>query len=113
NVTVTVKAQVKVTNREYNKSLEDLSSYYSLEIQAQFKKQMNNVYGAVPGYLDVEILGMRNGSIIVDHKVIFQVQIQNNQEMIEQQVANITEEVRHSLTEIQSDGHCARGPGMV
>ncbi|KAG8139796.1 hypothetical protein E2320_002551, partial [Naja naja] len=108
NVTITVEAQVKVTNREYNKSLEDLSSYYSLEIQAHFKKQMKDVYGAVPGYLDVEILRMRKGSIIVDHKIIFQVTIENNQTMIQQQMAKITEEVRHSLTGIQSDEHCVR-----
>ncbi|KAG8139800.1 hypothetical protein E2320_002555, partial [Naja naja] len=113
NVTITVEAQVKVTNREYNKSLEDLSSHYSLEIQAQFKKQMEVVYGAVPGYHGVEILGMRKGSIIVDHKIIFKVPIENNQTTIQQQMANITEEVRHSLTEIQSDEHCVRDTGMV
>ncbi|KAG8139793.1 hypothetical protein E2320_002548, partial [Naja naja] len=112
-VTITVQAQVKITNREYNESLEDLSSYYSLEIQAHFKKQMEVVYGAVPGYLDVEILRMRKGSIIVDHKIISQVQIENNQTTIQQQMTNITEEVRHSLTGIQSDEHCVRDTGMV
>ncbi|XP_026576725.1 mucin-17-like, partial [Pseudonaja textilis] len=110
-VTITVEAQVKVTNREYNKSLEDLSSKYSQEIQAQFKKQMKDVYSAVPGYHDVEILGMRNGSVIVDHKVIFQAQIENNEKMIQQQMTNITEGVRNSLAEIQSDEHCSRDSG--
>ncbi|ETE60601.1 hypothetical protein L345_13655, partial [Ophiophagus hannah] len=57
-VTITVKAQVKITNREYKKSLEDSSSNYFQEIQAQFKKQMKDVYSAVPGYCEMEILRM-------------------------------------------------------
>ncbi|XP_058038679.1 mucin-3B-like [Ahaetulla prasina] len=105
-VTITVEAQVRVTNREFKKSLEDLSSNYYREIQAQFKKQMRRVYGAVPGYHDVEILRMRNGSIILDHKVISQVVIENNEEMIQHIMEVITEAVKYSLKDLHTEGEC-------
>ncbi|KAG8139791.1 hypothetical protein E2320_002541 [Naja naja] len=113
-VTITVKAQVKITNREYKKSLENLNSKYFQEIQAQFKKQMKDVYGAVPGYCEVEILRMRNGSIIVEHKVISQVIIYNNEEMIQHVMEVIIEAVKHSLKNIHTKGECIEpsGPGL-
>ncbi|XP_070584371.1 mucin-12-like [Erythrolamprus reginae] len=111
SVTVNVEAQVKVYNKDYNSSLEDLSSDYSQEIQNQFKKQMEVVYRDVPGYFDVEILRMRKGSIIVEHRVIFQVQVENNEEIIQKQMNTITDEVRNSLAEIGTNGECVRNSG--
>ncbi|KAL7976992.1 hypothetical protein Chor_008941, partial [Crotalus horridus] len=113
SVTITVEAQVRITNREYEKSLEDLNSKYSQEIQAQFKNQMKDIYGAVPGYRGVEILRMRNGSIIVEHKVISQIEMKNNEEMIQQNLNAVTEEVNHSLAGIHTDGECIEPSGMV
>lgn len=49
----------------------------------------------------------------MDHKVIFQVQIENNEETILQQMENITEEVSQSLTDIQTNGECDKDSGMV
>ncbi|XP_013918269.1 PREDICTED: mucin-3B-like [Thamnophis sirtalis] len=106
SVTVTVDAQVRVTNKEYNKSLEDLNSNYYREIQTQFKKQMKDVYGAVPGYKDVEILRMKNGSIIVEHKVISQVLTENNLELIQRIIKIIIEAVEHSLKDLHTEGKC-------
>ncbi|KAK9396737.1 mucin-3B-like [Crotalus adamanteus] len=111
SVTITVEAQVRITNREYKKSLEDLNSKYSQEIQAQFKKQMKDIYGAVPGYRGVEILRMRNGSIIVEHKVISQIEMKNNEETIQQNLEAVTEEVNHSLAGIHTDGECIEPSG--
>ncbi|KAM6452172.1 mucin-3A-like [Liasis olivaceus] len=108
SVTIIVEAQVRVTNREYNKSLENLSSAYSLEIQDQFRKQMKIIYRAVPGYQGVEILQMRNGSVIVVHKVISQVSVQNNWQMIQKQMENITVSVNNSLKDIHAEGDCSK-----
>ncbi|XP_025031186.1 mucin-3B-like isoform X3 [Python bivittatus] len=108
SVTIIVETQVRVTNREYNESLEDLSSAYSLEIQDQFRKQMKIIYRAVPGYQGVEILQMRNGSVIVMHKVISQVPVQNNLQMIQKQMENITVSVNNSLKDTHSEGDCSR-----
>ncbi|KAM6448783.1 mucin-3A-like [Liasis olivaceus] len=108
SVTIIVEAQVRVTNREYNKSLENLSSAYSLEIQDQFRKQMKIIYRAVPGYQGVEILQMRNGSVIVVHKVISQVPVKNSLQMIQKQMENITVSVNNSLKDIHTEGDCSR-----
>ncbi|KAL7976994.1 hypothetical protein Chor_008943 [Crotalus horridus] len=108
SVTITVEAQVRITNREYKKSLEDLNSKYSQEIQAQFKNQMKDIYGAVPGYRGVEILRMRNGSIIVEHKVISQIEMKNNEEAIQQNLNAVTGAVNHSLAGIHTDGECVK-----
>ncbi|XP_034272465.1 mucin-17-like [Pantherophis guttatus] len=111
SVTITVEARVRVTNREFKKSLEDLNSSYSREIHAQFKKQMKVVYGGVPGYRDVEILRMRNGSIIVEHKIISQVLIWNNEEIIPHIMEIITEAVIHALKNIHTEGECIEPSG--
>ncbi|XP_039183594.1 mucin-2-like isoform X2 [Crotalus tigris] len=111
SVTITIEAQVRITNKEYKKSLEDLNSKYSQEIQAQFKKQMKDIYGAVPGYHGVEILRMRNGSIIVEHKVISQIEMKNNEETIQQNLNAVTGAVNHSLAGIHTDGECIETSG--
>lgn len=49
----------------------------------------------------------------MEHKVIFQVGIENNEETIQQRVENITKEVNQSLVDIQTDGECVRDSGMV
>lgn len=50
----------------------------------------------------------------MEHKVIFHVQTENNEETIQQQMENITKEVNQSLADIHTDGKCDKDPsGMV
>ncbi|XP_033024703.1 mucin-3B-like [Lacerta agilis] len=102
SVPVTVEVQVKITNREFEPELENQDSEAYKNLEEEFKTQMDHVYKDVSGYESVVILRLRKGSIIVDHEVIFKAVINNNVNIIDKTVQDLTEAVQKQLTTINT-----------
>ncbi|CAI5789767.1 Hypothetical predicted protein [Podarcis lilfordi] len=102
SVPVTIEVQVKITNKEFVPELENQESEEYKNLEEEFKMQMDNVYQGVSGYQGVVILKLRKGSIIVDHEVIIKAVINNDVNIIDKTVQNLTEVVRKQLTAVNS-----------
>ncbi|XP_056426176.1 mucin-3B-like [Hyla sarda] len=74
SINVTVNVELRFVNRIFNENLEDISSRGYEEFETIFKKEMALLYRNVSGYKDVEILNIRNGSVIVNHTIIVEVE---------------------------------------
>lgn len=73
NINVTVNITVKVTNENFTPELKNKTSEAYQNFSRRFGEQMGLLYRGVPGYQGVEIISLRNGSIIVDHIVLVNV----------------------------------------
>ncbi|XP_048475975.1 mucin-17-like [Rhincodon typus] len=71
NVTYAIRVTVKIENRNYTIEMANRSSETFMEFSKEFNKQMQYVYGHIRGYQTVEITMTSQGSIITDHKAIF------------------------------------------
>ncbi|NWU40635.1 MUC3A protein, partial [Hylia prasina] len=69
-INATVDMTTKVYNRNFTEELNDTSSPAYREFEATFQETMKKIYGHIKGYQSVEIQSLRNGSIVVDYKVI-------------------------------------------
>nr|XP_034990984.1 mucin-3B-like [Zootoca vivipara] len=102
SVPVTIEVQVKIANREFDPELENEASEAYKSLEEEFKMQMDNVYQGVSGYQGVVILRLRKGSIIVDHEVIIEAVINNNVNIIDNTIQNLTKAVQKQLTTLNS-----------
>ncbi|XP_075061901.1 mucin-3A-like [Mixophyes fleayi] len=93
-INTSLEVQLKI-NKEYSESLNDTKTPEYKEFELEFKTEMSSVYSNVPGYKDVEILSIRKGSIVVDHKVIAEVEIKED--------INVTEEYKTILEQVKID----------
>lgn len=101
-----VAVEVTITNQEFSLQLTNNNSDEYKEFQRNFKSEMVKVYRNVPGFKDVEILSVRSGSIIIDHKVIMELVIKPNisiQEDYKEVVTILKEELK---VFIQSQPSC-------
>ncbi|XP_069836241.1 mucin-3A-like [Dendropsophus ebraccatus] len=73
-VNVTVNVELRFVNKIYNVNFQDILSLNYRDFETNFKKEMALLYKNVPGYKDVKILDIRNGSVIVNHNVIAEVE---------------------------------------
>uniref|UniRef100_A0A287D9B9 SEA domain-containing protein n=1 Tax=Ictidomys tridecemlineatus TaxID=43179 RepID=A0A287D9B9_ICTTR len=70
----TVSAQmeltVTVTSEPYSDKLQDRSSQEFKKFNESFTEQMKTIYSGIPEYEGVNITGLRQGSVVVEHDVI-------------------------------------------
>ncbi|XP_045675297.1 mucin-17 [Phyllostomus hastatus] len=80
-----VSMEVSV-QQTFTPCLSDNTSEAYMDFSNTFKNQMKNVYRNMQGFKDVEILSLRNGSIVVDYLVLlelpFSVQLENEYEKV-------------------------------
>ncbi|XP_078526287.1 mucin-3A-like [Lissotriton helveticus] len=74
-VQVEVAVEVTITNQEFTPQLMNINSEEYKVFERHFKSEMIKVYRNVPGLKYVEILSVRAGSIIVDHKVLMELEL--------------------------------------
>ncbi|XP_074936650.1 mucin-17-like [Phalacrocorax aristotelis] len=64
---------VTVTNFNYTEELKDAQSETYRSFERHFETEIRKIYGNIPGYEGVKIIGLKPGSIVVEHKVFFTV----------------------------------------
>nr|XP_008111356.2 PREDICTED: mucin-3B [Anolis carolinensis] len=112
-VSVTVEAQVKVTNRNFSVELTNSNSEEYQNFKIEFEEKMGRVYGDIPGYHGVVIFSLRSGSIIVDHEIIFQVQVENKLSVINSTLENQIQSVIQKLQGSNStEKDCMNSPEL-
>ncbi|XP_069771473.1 mucin-17-like [Narcine bancroftii] len=72
NVSYAISVTMEIKNRNYTKELNSTNSPTFKEFSKEFQKQMEHIYGEIPGYYKSEIIKLSPGSIIVDHKALFE-----------------------------------------
>ncbi|XP_006903485.1 PREDICTED: mucin-3A-like, partial [Elephantulus edwardii] len=99
----TVDAEVGMevsVDKEFTPELNDNTSEAYMEFTTSFQNRMKEVYKNVPGFQKVEILGLRNGSIVVDYVVLLelpfspelQTEYEKVMETLEDELRNVSQE---------------------
>ncbi|XP_077117874.1 mucin-17-like isoform X2 [Ranitomeya variabilis] len=83
NVNVTVDVEIKIVNKNFIGNLENKLSEEYKELEKMFKNAMISVYSEVPGYKDMKILAFGNGSVIVNHSIILEVEYESHDDLID------------------------------
>ncbi|XP_031755359.1 mucin-3B [Xenopus tropicalis] len=65
---------MKITNKEFDSSMEDNSSLAFKQFEEEFKAQMKSIYSNVSNYKDVIIRSLSKGSIVVDYEIILEME---------------------------------------
>ncbi|XP_069804494.1 mucin-17-like [Dendropsophus ebraccatus] len=107
-VSTSVKVELKIDNREFDENLKNYQSEEYKAFEKDFKSLMNTVYADLEGYIDVEIVELKAGSIIVDHKVIVEVEIKENLN-IETEYAQILEKVKQTVETVKENAKDCNG----
>ncbi|CAI5789766.1 Hypothetical predicted protein [Podarcis lilfordi] len=102
NVPVEFAAKVKITNRGYLKEYDDTNSEEFKTLEADFKKEMRQIYKNVDGYRDVVILSVNNGSIDVNFTIIMEINMPNNVSAIDREIVNRTQELVKQLEHVNA-----------
>ncbi|XP_068128238.1 mucin-3A-like [Hyperolius riggenbachi] len=86
--------------------MEDTNSVEFKEFEIEFQAEMASIYGSVVGYKSVIIHSLQNGSIVVNHSVIFEKEIQNDKN-ITQAFVQLVEDVKTQLHDLKVH-HCTQ-----
>ncbi|XP_015425769.1 PREDICTED: mucin-3B [Myotis davidii] len=96
--------------KEFSPELNDNTSKAYMDFSNTFKHQMQKVYQNVQGFKDVEILSLRNGSIVVDYMVLlelpFSVQLENEYEKMKTVLMEELQNVTQDQDSCQNDTLC-------
>ncbi|XP_006859883.1 PREDICTED: mucin-3A [Chrysochloris asiatica] len=99
--TVTAEVGMEVSvEQEFTSDLNDSTSQAYRDFNTTFQKQIKRIYQNVPSFKGVEILALRNGSIVVDYVVLlelpFSVQLESEYEKVKttlkEQLQNASQE---------------------
>ncbi|ELK06911.1 Mucin-3B [Pteropus alecto] len=99
----TVDAEVGMevsVQQDFTSELNDNTSEAYMDFSKTFRNQMQKIYQNVQGFKDVEILSLRNGSIVVDYLVLlelpFSAQMENTYENVKmtlkKELQNVSED---------------------
>ncbi|CAH2272827.1 Hypothetical predicted protein [Pelobates cultripes] len=77
-VNTTVKVNLRITNRNYTAGLEKINSPEYNEFVDNFRSEMKRFYKDLPGYKDVIIISLSNGSVYVEYEVIVEAEYNEN-----------------------------------
>ncbi|MEE6524284.1 hypothetical protein FKM82_023659, partial [Ascaphus truei] len=104
-VETVVKVEVKI-QKEFTPELSNNASEEYQSFSQDFKDKMKSVYSSVPGYKDVIILSVRQGSIVVDHNVIVEIEYKENTTVTEDYDATFNL-VTETLKELVTNNNCS------
>ncbi|XP_069623438.1 mucin-17-like [Ranitomeya imitator] len=94
SVTTTVNVRLRFIHLEFDNNLKDDKSDEFKKFDTDFKKDMKVVYKDVPGYKDVKILSIRNGSVMVDYDVIIEIEFKSD--------INVTQQYKDVLKDVET-----------
>ncbi|XP_075062621.1 mucin-17-like [Mixophyes fleayi] len=77
-VNTSVNVVLSIPNRIFHLNLTDKSTQLYKDFEVEFKSKMINLYSGIPGYLDVVIHQIRNGSVIVNHDAIVEIEFKED-----------------------------------
>ncbi|XP_014585379.3 mucin-3A-like [Equus przewalskii] len=94
-------------DQEFFPDLHDNTSKAYKDFSDNFRSQMQKIYQNVQGFKDVEILSLRNGSIVVDYVVLlelpFSSQLETNYEMVKAALKDELHNVSQDMDSCQNN----------
>lgn len=102
----TVQVELRVTNRNFTKDLEDTSSPTYIEFVQNFTNQMSIVYKDIEGYKGIRVNSLKPGSVVVDHTIIVSLLMTSQSE---EKLKNITVNVQEKIKEAATQLNCTNG----
>lgn len=109
--TVDTEVSMEVSvQKEFSPELNDNTSKAYMDFSNTFKRQMQKIYQNVQGFKNVEILSLRNGSILVDYLVLlelpFSVQLESEYEKVKTVLKEELQNVTQDQDSCQNDTLC-------
>ncbi|XP_073417757.1 uncharacterized protein [Dendrobates tinctorius] len=99
SVTTTINVFLRFADLKFDKNFENDESAEYKKFEMDFKKDMKVVYKDVPGYKDVKILSISEGSVNVDYDVIIEIEYKSDIN-VTQQYNNVVKDVEKGLSSI-------------
>ncbi|XP_073417761.1 mucin-17-like [Dendrobates tinctorius] len=96
SVTTTIEGSLRFTHLDFRNNFKDSNSNEYKKFDTDFKKDMKVVYKDVPGYQDVQILSISNGSVVVDNNIIIEIVYKSNVS-VSQQYKDAIKHVKEAL----------------
>nr|XP_023472635.1 mucin-3B-like [Equus caballus] len=116
----TVDAEVGMevaVDQEFFPDLHDNTSKAYKDFSNIFRSQMQKIYQKVQGFKDVEILSLRNGSIVVDYVVLlelpFSSQLETNYEMVKTVLKGELQNVSQDVDSCQKNQNLCFKPDCI
>ncbi|XP_070340470.1 mucin-3A-like isoform X2 [Equus asinus] len=116
----TVDAEVGMevaVDQEFSPDLHDNTSKAYKDFSDTFRSQMQKIYQKVQGFKDVEILSLRNGSIVVDYVVLlelpFSSQLETNYEMVKMALKGELQNVSQDVDSCQKNQNLCFKPDSI
>ncbi|XP_070340471.1 mucin-3A-like isoform X2 [Equus asinus] len=116
----TVDAEVGMevaVDQEFFPDLHDNTSKAYKDFSNIFRSQMQKIYQNVQGFKDVEILSLRNGSIVVDYVVLlelpFRSQLETNYEMVKMVLKGELQNVSQDVDSCQKNQNLCFKPDSI
>ncbi|CAH2272826.1 mucin-3B-like isoform X3 [Pelobates cultripes] len=109
-VNTTVIVNLRITNMNYTSVLSQTGSHEYYEFIKNFKLEMQVFYKDLPGYKDVIVISLSQGSVYVKHEVIVEAEYNENESVIKQyeeilqKVNQVLENFRNNNCTSESNG---------
>ncbi|XP_007940458.1 mucin-12-like, partial [Orycteropus afer afer] len=106
-INATVEVLVKVTNRNFTGDLENTSSTEFQNFKKLFKDRMDKVYEELLAYRGVNVRKLLNGSIVVRHDVILQINYTLDfQDVLKDLIKTVKAKIVNETTKLQDPNKC-------
>ncbi|XP_075061138.1 mucin-17-like [Mixophyes fleayi] len=102
-----VNVKLKATNRNFTENLTAKMTKEYKDFEKDFKTKMEPIYSKLPGYTDVNIQKLSQGSVIVDHEVIAKIKYRQNAS-VTQKYQKLIQHVKMKLGELKEQ-RCTNG----
>ncbi|XP_068129519.1 mucin-17-like [Hyperolius riggenbachi] len=107
---VSVNVALKIINVNFSVSLTDNSTEDYKSFEVTFKLEMGRIYSNISGYKDVIIRDIRQGSVLVDHDVIVEMDYKKDEDAVEQYY-KACEELENKLDTLAENQCTLNGTG--
>eukprot|EP00079_Xenopus_tropicalis_P031365 XP_017945136.1 PREDICTED: mucin-3B-like [Xenopus tropicalis] len=114
-INATVQVNMKITNKQFDPSMENNSSSAFKKFEEEFKAQMKSIYSNVSNYKDVIIRSLSAGSIVVDYEIILEMEY-NSEVNVNESYAEIVKIVKEELLSgncSNEDSFCFQTPNIT
>ncbi|XP_046283105.1 mucin-17-like [Marmota monax] len=103
-VTAQMELTVTVTSEPYSDKLQDRSSQEFKKFNDTFTEQMNTIYSGIPEYEGVNITGLRQGSVVVEHDIILKTKFTPEyKEIFKKATEEVKEKIENATRELISN----------
>ncbi|XP_068129520.1 mucin-17-like [Hyperolius riggenbachi] len=98
-VDAAVAVVMKITSEQFTEDLQDFESETFKAFEEKFTQQIEEAYAEIPGYKGIKIIGIRQGSVIVDYEVIVELEYKEHAN-INEQYEEMFKQVEEKITEL-------------